>query len=246
MEKIDKNKVITVGYKYHPQSGCTFILGFIPAHSESQGRRKKPVYVKDSYLIAWVPAGARSITAYREFDSYHSAYIYFMRMRNGDPPPELPYIRDYQQSRVYDWQWQAVKNYHSRLSLKAANEMIESICADYDLRAPVLDFRKDKYEGYCFYETERHEIGGHKRLLNRGNLIHECAHFIDTHGDQNIFQTHGPSFVKNFITLAATYIPGNTEKKLMKSAREAGLLGLPEEIHYVKPPRNPMSSGRAR
>ena len=242
MDKLDKNKIITVGYKYHEQSGSTFILAYVPVHTSFKGRSKKPVHEKDFYIVAWLPPNGRSLTTFREFSSYHSAYIHFMRMRNSDPPLELPYIRDYQQGKVYEWQWKHIRNFHARLSLKKANEIIETVSKEYGLRAPVLDFRKDRYQDYCFYETERHEIGGHKRLLNRGNLIHECAHLVDTHGDQNIFQTHGPSFVKNLVTLAAKHIPGNTENRLKKSAREAGLLGLPEEVHYVKPPRNPHSA----
>lgn len=241
MDKLDKNKLVIAGYKYHPQSGSTLILGFAPGKVRiNDAGAKKASYLNDGFVVAWVAPGQRNIQKYSAFDSYHMAHVYFMRMKDGDPPAELPYTRDYQQQKVYEWQWKHIKGYHQRISMRKAKAVVQKISDEFNLRAPALNFRKDRYDNYCFYEPEKHEVGGHKRLLNMGNIIHECAHLVDTHDDRNIFQTHGPSFVKNLIMLAAKHTDNNDLDRLMKSAKEEGLLGLPEEIHYVEPPDNPV------
>lgn len=246
MDKPDKTKLVVAGYKYHPQSGATLIIAHAPGRLRiNDAAHKKAQHINDGYVVAWVAPGQRYIGSYNAFDSYHAAHVYFMRMKDGDPPLENPYTRDYQQNKLYEWQWKNLKGYHKRLSMKKAKEIVRSISEEFNLHAPALNFRKDRYDTYCFFESERHEIGGGKQLLNLGNIVHECAHLVDTHADRNIFQTHGPSFVKTLIKLAAKYMDGNDEEKLLKSATKEGLLGLPEEIHYVEPPANPKVKAQA-
>ncbi len=240
MDKLDKDKLVIAGYKYHAPSGCTFIIAHAPGKVRfNKAGVKKPEYIKDGYIVAWVAPEGRQIRKYNAFDSYHYAHAHFMQFKDNDPPPKLPYIRDFQQQKVYDWENKNIKGSGARLSKRKAEAFVKTISEEFNLQAPGLNFRQDSSDEYCYFKTEKHEIGGHAQFLNMGFLVHECAHMVDTYAG-NVNVTHGPSFVKNLIDLADKYIKGNEKEKLLKSAKEAGLLGLPEEIHYVEPPPNPL------
>lgn len=242
MVKIDRERLVIAGYQYHPHSGATFIIGYAPGAPRLGENDTSPVALQDGYIVGWIPPGRRNVEQYQIFNSYHYAYTHFIRQKDNTPPAEGPFVRDYQRQKVYEWQWKNIRGYFKRVSQKNAEKLVQSISDEFNLRAPDLRFRDDRYHDYCYFEAERHEIGGHKSLRNIGNLVHECAHMVDIHAERNIFSCHGPSFVEILIRLAAKHIPGNDEKKLRESARKAGLLGLPPEIHYAPPSCNPLTT----
>jgi len=241
MERPDKYGCVVVGHKYHPQSQSSLVLAHVPGElvTSAQGAAKR-TSITNGYVVAWVPQGQRYIDDYTPFESYHFAHAYFMAMKEGGPPPTVPFTRDSQKQSVYRWQWDNIKGYHNKISLEDAEKLVRSISEEFNLRAPGLDIRNNHTKKFIFFQQEKHTISGHPSMLTIGNIVHECAHLVETHANKNIYQLHGPTFVRTLAYLAGRYIEGNNEKELLQSAGYLGLLGLPPEIHYLEPPQSPV------
>lgn len=225
--KLDLEKDLTMADSYnHDISGARLIL----AQTVTQAG-KEP-----SYIVAWISPWQKKIGDYRGFATMEAAKAAFAEQKHRDPPETPSLCRDWQQTKTYRWEDRVIGKGTQIMDEEQMKKAIVRISQDFNLAAPDLSRKKPKagaknYASYYFQDT--HNITMRHKQFHA--LLHEIAHAIDFKINRNRWSPHGPSFIATLILLADRYHWCDS-KKLMESAKEAGLSVLPvEALPCAKP-----------
>ena len=161
--------------------------------------------------------------------------------RGKENPPETPSLqRDWQQSKEYRWEYEALYKSSPRISIEQMERVVRRISDDFNIAAPTIRYRKPHpthKNPSSSYDSDLDKIlMKHKEM---SFVIHELAHAIDEKINGNKWSAHSPSFVRTVIHLAERYQFWHDPKVLEAKAIELGLQIAPESSLPALPPSFP-------
>lgn len=183
----------------HEISGAQFILARL--------KKSSP----ESFIIAWVAPWQKTIGDYTMHDKESSAGALFEIDRHITPPETPALTRDWQVTKVYDWENKTVCRADALLTKEAMEKAVRDISATFNLAAiPALDLRRHRLTKTCGdWDGEGNRIRIREKTREKrwrlSHLLHEMAHAIDEKVNGNRWAAHGPSFVRTFLATVETY-----------------------------------------
>jgi|GEM_PF-5705621 len=213
--KLHLNKNLTILDSYrHELSGARLILACNEEHDESL------------FIIAWVAPWQKTIKNYNSFKSELAALTAFSRDKATQPPITTEIARDWQHSKVSNWEQKFVDKNDAKLSIQQIENVIRLISKDFNLPHEIkLQHSKNLKANIATYDHKIRTItfGNISRL---GDILHEMSHCIDADingNNQGNWSDHGPSFMRTYLVLLDKYKHWDTLKYLENSARKAGV-----------------------
>lgn len=224
-QKIHLDKDINVLDEYrHELSGARLVLAETKKpHRDKSGTERSPCYV-----LAWVAPWQKTLRSYILFYSKGAAEKTFRKSSKKAPPGNSQLCRDWQVSKVYDWEEEFIDKGSPELTPKQMERVVRRISSDFNMVAPKIKYKEpgpEDEDQISFYYEHLHSILMQHNKLSA--VIHEVAHAIDMKLNGNSWAHHGPSFVRTLIYLAARYQYWHSPRQLEKQAEKAGIMITP-------------------
>jgi hypothetical protein len=165
MGTLDRKKVRLNDQYFTPETDSFFVRGRVLA--------------KDSprpYFTGWISRHKPgTVYGVRRFMDRHSARLSFEQACESQQLSRYPSLtKDWQQSRVYDWEGKFVYPHGKTIGRKQLHKLIERVCDDYRLEKPQVVWEKHTDNSWVFPgENELHF--GHRDNIG---ALHEMAHLF--------------------------------------------------------------------
>ena len=130
--------------------------------------------------------------------------------------------RDFQRSRVYDWENRVVApRDRTTIEFAAAQPMVDAIWSDMDLRYPPAVERSSRRATTTIASANRLSLSLPGRTP-AWCLLHEIAHSMNSTNDDSHSDGHGPVFMGLYVRMLVRYLRFD-EVCLLASLRGAGI-----------------------
>ena len=188
---------------HDPHSGATLVCAELPSvYAAQEGLKSGPLY-----MVGWIPPWRQHMVEGAICRSPAAAKTRFQtQKKRGCPPDHDDFKRDWQRSRVY--QWESANTDRKTLTLEF-NEMARitgKVARDFKMPPLKLHYIEPRIgaDEYSYYFHDEHRI--EMRDKRHSALLHELAHAIDYRINGNKTPVHhSPSFLRTLLCLAEIY-----------------------------------------